>query len=156
MTQDRYDGSGSGEADLSPVIDSDPLNLVTSLTSIIHYADSEIKRRHVMAAIDFPFDDIPMFLVLNQLTYAGAMRPSDLALMLGYGRANLTKIAHRLVEAGLVVRVADSADARSVLLALSPQGRELGRRIIAVNENFLSDLLFDWSDEEVLTLKRML
>lgn len=145
-----------GNADLSPVIEQDPLDPRTSLSSIVHWADSHGVRRRVMAGVGFPVDDMAMFLVVNQLSYRGAMRPSDLASVLGTGRANLTKIAHRLHEAGLVVRVPAPDDARSVLLALTPAGREIGERIMAFVQHELDRLLVDWSDEEVMTLRRVL
>ncbi|WP_458117253.1 MarR family winged helix-turn-helix transcriptional regulator [Arthrobacter sp. D2-10] len=142
--------------DYTPAGGLDPLNLVVSISSIIHHADSLAVRRRVMSAVRFPAEDVPMFLVVNQLSYHGAMRPSDVADMLNTSRANLTKITHRLVGLGLVVRHPDPHDARSALLALTTEGREIGERIIAHNQRFLDELLADWSEEEVATLKRML
>lgn len=84
------------------------------------------------------------------------MRPSDLAFMLGTGRANLTKIAHRLHNAGLIVRVPAPSDERSVLLALSPAGREIGERIMEHGREHFRSLVADWSDKDVATLTRML
>lgn len=146
----------SGDVDLSPVIEPDPLDPRVSLSSIVHWADSHSVRRSVMEAVDFPVDDVSMFLVVNQLSYRGAMRPSDLALILGTGRANLTKIAHRLHDAGLIVRVPAPSDERSVLLALSPAGREIGERIMKRGREYFESLVADWNDEDVATLKRML
>jgi DNA-binding MarR family transcriptional regulator len=142
--------------DFAPAGGFDPLNLVVSISSIIHLADSLAVRRRVMSAVRFPVDDVQMFLVVNQLTYQGAMRPSDVADRLNTSRANLTKITHRLVEVGLVARHPDPHDARSSLLALTAEGLEIGARIIRHNESFLSELLADWSEEEIGTLKRML
>ncbi|MET7328102.1 MarR family transcriptional regulator [Nonomuraea sp. NPDC005650] len=144
------------DADLSPVIAPDLLDPRVSLSSIIHWADSHAVRLALMAAVDFPVDDVPMFLVVNRLSYQGAMRPSDLALALGTGRANLTKIAHRLHDAGLIVRVPEPSDERGVLLALTPRGRAIGERIMERVQRNLESVLTDWSDEDVTTLKRLL
>ena len=152
----RYDIEQDGEVDLAPVLEPDPLDPRVSLTSIVHWADSHSVRRRVMEAVDFPVDDVSMFLVVNQLSYRGAMRPSDLAFMLGTGRANLTKIAHRLHDAGLIVRVPAPSDERSVLLALSPAGREIGERIMEHGRAHFRSLVADWSDKDVATLTRML
>jgi DNA-binding MarR family transcriptional regulator len=84
------------------------------------------------------------------------MRPTDLALILGTGKANLSKIAHRLQEAGLVVRVRATGDERSVLLALTPAGRAIGERIMRHAQESLDATLADWSAEEVAALRRML
>jgi DNA-binding MarR family transcriptional regulator len=144
------------DADLSPVITPDPLDPRVSLSSIIHWADSHAVRVDLMTAVDFPVHDVPMFLVVNQLSYRGAMRPSDLAEALGTGRANLTKIAHRLSDTGLIVRVPEPSDERGVLLALTPRGREIGERIMARVQRNVESALADWSDEDVSTLKRLL
>jgi DNA-binding MarR family transcriptional regulator len=146
----------SHEVDMSPVLAPDPLDLRISLAAIVHAADSHEFRRRAMTAVDFPTDDMAMFLVVNQLSYRGAMRPSDLAVVLGTGRANLSKIAQRLQAMGLVVRVPAPDDARSVLLALAPEGRKIGERIMAHVQDGVDAMLADWSDDEILTLKRML
>jgi DNA-binding MarR family transcriptional regulator len=152
----RYELEPSDAVDLSPVIEPDPLDPRVSLSSIVHWADSHAVRLRVMKAVDFPVDDVFMFLIVNQLSYRGAMRPSELALILGTGRANLTKIAHRLHDAGLIVRVGAPSDERSVLLALTPAGREIGERIMAHGRQTFESLVADWSDEDVATLKQML
>ncbi|BDZ50839.1 hypothetical protein GCM10025867_30800 [Frondihabitans sucicola] len=145
-----------GEIDLGPVIDPDPFDLRVSLSSLVHWADSQEVRRAVMAAIEFPVDDMPMFLVVNQLSYRGATSPSRLASILGTGRANLTKIAHRLEAAGLIVRVPSQGDERSILLALTPTGRELGERIMANSKKNFEALLAHWSAKDVEVLRRTL
>ena len=73
------------EDDCAPVLDADPLDLRISLASIIHWADSHEVRVRLMRDVAFPVDDLPMFLVVNQLAHRGAMRPTDLALVLGTG-----------------------------------------------------------------------
>lgn len=144
------------DIDLSPAIAPDPLDLRVSLAAIIHWADSLTLRLTVMAAVDFPVNDVSMFLVVNQLSYRGAMRPSELAEALGTGRANLSKIAHRLDEAGLIVRVREPSDERSTLLALTPRGREIGERIMLQAQQHVDTMLADWSEEDTTTLKRLL
>ena len=155
-------GAGRGGAaqpsahDLSPVLVPDPLDLRVSVAAVVHWADSLQVRRRFMREVGFPLDDVPAFLVVNQLTYRGAMRPSDLAAAIGTGRANLTKIAQRLEGAGLVVRAADGRDARSTLLALSPAGRAIGEQVVVVSAQHVQEKLVDWSAEEVDVLRRVM
>ena len=47
----------------------------------------------------------------------GAQRPSDLAARLSTGASNISKIAARLQDAGLLERLVDPADARAALLS---------------------------------------
>lgn len=144
------------EADLTPVIEPDPLDLRISLTSLVHWADSTPLRRQVMVEIDFPHDDMGMFLVVNQLTYNGAMRPAELVQVLGGTATNMSKIVGRLVDAGLVVRVAAPEDDRGVLVALTDAGREIGERIATRAQDAFAQSLADWSPQEIATLRRML
>lgn len=145
-----------GEADLSPVIEIDPLDLRISVSSIVHWADSHEVRRRVMAVVEFPIDDMAMFLVVNQLSYRGAMKPSALASALGTGRANVTKITNRLVSAGLVARVPAADDDRSVLVALTPAGREIGERIMGHAGATFRSTLSEWDTADVDTLRKLL
>jgi DNA-binding MarR family transcriptional regulator len=142
--------------DLSPVIDPDPFDVRVALAGIVHWADSHQVRQRMMTAIAFPVADTSMFLVVNQLTYRGATKPSVLAEALGTGRANLTKIANRLEDIGLVVRVPAPDDERSVLLALTATGREYGERISAQLREDLDTVLAHWSEQDVDALRRVL
>jgi DNA-binding MarR family transcriptional regulator len=144
------------DVDLRPVIDPDPFDIRVALAGIVHWADSQQVRQRMMAAIDFPVADLSMFLVVNQLTYRGATKPSVLAAALGTGRANLTKIANRLEDIGLVVRVPAPTDDRSVLLALTTTGREYGERISAQLREDLDIVLAHWSAKDVEALRRVL
>lgn len=142
--------------DLGPVIAADPLDLRISVSSIVHWADSHEVRRRVMTAVDFPIDDMAMFLVVNQVSYRGAMRPSALSAALGTGRANITKITHRLVAAGLVERVPEPGDDRSVLIALTAEGRRIGERIMANAGATFREVLAGWDAADVEALRRLL
>lgn len=143
-------------ADLSPIAGDDPLDLRLSLASIVHWADSTAVRRRVMGQVEFPIDDMGMFLVVNQLSYNGAMRPVELSLALGMTATNMSKIVGRLVRAGLVVRVPAPDDDRGVLVALTDAGRRIGERIMATAEVNIRDMLADWSADDVDELRRML
>ena len=142
--------------DLSPVLDPDPLDIRVSLASIVHWADSHELRVRLMKDVNFPVDDLSMFLTVNQLSYRGATQPTDLALVLGTGKANMSKIANRLQHAGLVTRVPARNDERSTLLALTPAGREIGQRIMRHAQASLDSTLLDWSPADVETLQCLL
>ncbi|HOA26645.1 MAG TPA: MarR family transcriptional regulator [Arachnia sp.] len=148
--------SDAARPDLSPILTEDPLDMRLTLASIIHWADSREVREGVMAKVRFPADDVQMFLVVNQLAYRGALRPTDLSSVLGTGKANITKIVGRLEEIGLALRIPSDRDERSVLVALTPLGREMGQRIMAVAGESFSAALDGWSGEDVETLRRLL
>lgn len=152
----RGEVGDAASVDLRPVIDAEPDDLRVSLTSIVHWADSTPVRREVMQAVAFPHDDMGMFLVVNQLTYNGAMRPAELVQVLGATPTNMSKIVGRLVESGLVVRVAAPDDDRGVLVALTEAGREIGARICDRASANLAETLAGWSRDDAATLRRLL
>src|SRR5712692_10326350 len=67
----------------------------------------------------------PKFAALNELVRGGEpLTLSELAGRLTCVRSNITQLVDRLEAEGLVRRVEDSADRRSVRAALTPAGRE--------------------------------
>jgi DNA-binding MarR family transcriptional regulator len=138
--------------DCSPLVTSDPQDLLVNLEAMIRWADSATHRRDLMAAIDFPLDDVSAFLTLNQLAYHGATRPTDIADALGIGRPNVSRIAARLVDEGLVVRIADPQDERGILLALSEAGRVYAERIVAIASGRTHWVLSAWTPAEAKQL----
>jgi DNA-binding MarR family transcriptional regulator len=56
---------------------------------------------------------------------ASSMRMADIAARLGVVPRSATSMVDALAEGGLVVRHADPQDRRSVLVSLSPEGRQL-------------------------------
>lgn len=133
------------EVDCSPLVSSDPQDLLVNLEAMVRWADSARMRRELMDVIDFPLDDVSAFLTLNQLVYRGATRPTDIADALGIGRPNVSRIAARLVAEDLIVRVADPQDERGILLALSDRGRVYGERIHAIAIGRIQWVLSTWA-----------
>lgn len=150
------DSTPDSVADLSPVLRTDPLDIRLSLTNLVHWADNHDHRVNRMREVGFPGNDMLAFLVVNQLTYRGALRPTDLASMLGTTKPNMSKVVRKLEDAGLAVRAASPFDDRSVLVALTAQGRAIGERIIASASRWLDNVLVDWSDDDIQTLRRLL
>ncbi|HSN10607.1 MAG TPA: MarR family transcriptional regulator [Propionibacteriaceae bacterium] len=143
------------EVDCLPLVSRDPDDLLVNLEAMVRWADSARMRREIMAAIDFPIDDVSAFLTLNQLVYRGATRPTDIADALGIGRPNVSRIANRLVDEGLIVRVADPQDERGILLALSPEGRLYAERIAAIAEGRVRAALTTWTPAEAAQLTEL-
>jgi DNA-binding MarR family transcriptional regulator len=136
-------------------VSSDPQDLLVNLEAMIRWADSVTHRRQLMAAIDFPLDDVSAFLTLNQLAYRGASRPTDIADALGIGRPNVSRIAGRLVAEGLILRIADPQDERGILLALSERGRLYADRIIAIASGRIRWVLSTWTATEAEQLAEL-
>jgi MarR family 2-MHQ and catechol resistance regulon transcriptional repressor len=100
---------------------------------------------------------MPKFSVLNELVRANeAVSLSELASRLSCVRSNMTQLVDRLESDGLVRRVDDPKDRRSVRAALTDEGRarqEAGAGEMArVYENFEAQV----GPEERATLERLL
>jgi DNA-binding MarR family transcriptional regulator len=71
-----------------------------------------------------------------------------LATMMGCGKSNATQIVDRLEADGLVQRVADPEDRRSVLVQLTDMGRQRQQATIAARERVSDALMAQFSDDE--------
>jgi DNA-binding MarR family transcriptional regulator len=96
------------------------------------------------------------FLVMNQLAYRGAARPTELADAAHTGRSNLSKVVRRLEEAELVGRMTNPEDGRETMIALTPGGREVAQRIVAASETDFAEAIGAWSDTELEQLDTLL
>lgn len=67
--------------------------------------------------------------LLSLVEQVGPVRVSDLAVADQTTQPTMTSHTRRLVDAGLLCREPDPADARASLLSLSPRGREVLRDI---------------------------
>lgn len=81
------------------------------------------------------------FSVLVTLRYEGACRLGDLARREGVAQPTMTKLVVGLERDRLVVRRADSADQRGVIVDLTPAGRALVRRARARKIDWLGKIL---------------
>jgi len=113
-------------------------------------------RRSVMRDCGFPSDNVIEFLVVNQLTYNGPMRPIDLANALSQSKTNISKVLNRVEDLGLIERVPAADDGRGVLVVLSDEGVELGARILARMARDVDSVFELWDADDVETLQRLL
>ena len=144
------------DIDLSPAIAPDPLDLRVSLAD-----DHPLGRQSHLAAdrhgrcrlprerrVDVPRRQ-PAF------SYRGAMRPANWRRPWAQdGRTSM--LAHRLDEAGLIVRVREPSDERSTLLALIPRGRRSESGSCCRPSSMSTRCSPTESEEDTTTLKRLL
>lgn len=75
---------------------------------------------------------------LGELYHRGPLPPSALVTRLGVASASVTTLLDRLTAAGLAQRVPHPTDRRSVLVVLTPRGRQATAAMFAV---FTEDIL---------------
>ena len=78
---------------------------------------------------------------LEALSGHGPMRLSDLGRRLGIAPSTLTRNLERLLEAGLVTRMADARDARSVRVRLTAAGRRAALGVASREDDFARQVL---------------
>lgn len=144
-------------ARLAPVLGAAGPDLSSALQAIVTWATSSAFRERLLRASDFPIPgDLPAFLLVNQLTYRGVARPTDLADAIQTGRSNVSKIVRRLEDAGLVERAPDPRDDRAVIVLLTEEGRAVSRRIVSTALAEFGGALDDWSQADIAELERLL
>lgn len=118
--------------------------------------NSTALRESILAQSGFPLPgDMPAFLLLNQLIYRTTARPTDMADAIGTGRSNVSKIVRRLEVAGLVGRMPDPDDGRQSVVGLTPAGREVAKRIVAVSSQAYEAIFQDWNDKDFEQLETL-
>jgi DNA-binding MarR family transcriptional regulator len=76
--------------------------------------------------------DIGMWRVLAALSDNGSQRQVDLSGLTSTDASTLSRLVSRMVRAGLVTRMRSEKSSREVVVALSPKGRALGRKLIPI------------------------
>jgi DNA-binding MarR family transcriptional regulator len=84
----------------------------------------------------------------------GPLTPSELAERERIKRPTATRIVANLEGLGLVTRTQDPSDGRAFLVAATPQGSDLLKRLRTRKNAYLAKRLRDLDAEEVETLER--
>lgn len=82
---------------------------------------------------------VPQIKALGFLSHRAPCTVGELANGLGIAMATASEAVDRLVERGLVVRQANPADRRQVMLELTDQGRSLTDEMLAVRQRQLGE-----------------
>ncbi|WP_169746509.1 MarR family winged helix-turn-helix transcriptional regulator [Demequina phytophila] len=143
--------------ELRPLVGTAGPTFASAMFAIGTWGASAAFREQVLASARFPLDgDVPAFLVVNQLIYRGVANPTALADAIDTSRSNLSKILNRLASTGLVQRIADPHDRRSVAIALTAAGREAGERIVQATAALQPPAGPDWTDADAVELERLI
>lgn len=92
---------------------------------------------------------MPHVRVVFRLLQGGSLRMNELASTLDISMSRATGLVDRLVEKDLVNRWPDPDDRRSVLCALTEQGHELSRRLLAARRSRWEERLSPLTQDEL-------
>ena len=97
-----------------------------------------------------PTLNVALATIFNQ----GPLTPSELAERERIRRPTATRIVANLVELGLVTRTPDPSDGRGFLVAATPEGSALLKRLRGRKNAYLAKRMRDLDPEDVATLER--
>ena len=92
---------------------------------------------------------MPQVRAIFLLTQEGVQRMNNLASTLGVSFSRATGLMDQLVEKGLAERWTDPQDRRSVLCALTQEGKDLGHRLLGERRSRWEERLAPLSMEEL-------
>lgn len=84
------------------------------------------------------------------------MLMSDLSRFLLVSNGNVTGIVDRLVSDGFVARAKREGDRRASIVSLTPRGEEEFRRMAAIHEGWIGELLGEVGEDDAHQLSLML
>ncbi|MDP3175788.1 MAG: MarR family winged helix-turn-helix transcriptional regulator [Phenylobacterium sp.] len=99
---------------------------------------------------------IPQWRLMCVLAEGGASSPAAIVGRTGMDKVTVSRAAHGLLQRRLVERADNHADARSHLLALSPEGRALYVEIAPLALAYEAALIAGLAPDEVAMMKRLL
>ena len=92
---------------------------------------------------------ISTIVTLAEIRASGPVKQINLSEKLGYSRSTITNTADKLVKFGLVERVYDEKDRRTVRLQITEQGKEALEEAKAIGDKIYSEQYSVLTDEEL-------
>jgi DNA-binding MarR family transcriptional regulator len=99
---------------------------------------------------------IDMWRVLAALSNNGGQRQVDLSDMTSIDASTMSRLVSRLVRRALVTRSRSRTSSREVVVALSPKGKALVRRLIPIAQALERKASAGLSAKELAVIKRLL
>ncbi|MFD0047769.1 MarR family winged helix-turn-helix transcriptional regulator [Actinomycetes bacterium NPDC127524] len=130
----------------------------------VHVAEIEKELRYVSSLIKQKGREIlnnykitpPQFVALQWLSEDGDMTIGELSNKMFLAFSTTTDLVDRMEKNELVQRVKDEKDRRVVRIHLLNEGKRIIDEVIEKRQDYLRDLLIDFSDSEVASLKQNL
>ena len=114
---------------------------------VASFSRDELVRQHL---------NIAEWRVLAALSNDGGQRQIDLAATISIDASTLSRLVTRLIRMGLVTRSRSTTSSREVLVALSPKGRKLVKRLIPVAKRLEQAATAGLPAQDLAVVKRAL
>ena len=129
---------------------TEPHELVEQFVDVVEYLNRQVRSDHLEEWQGLEMT-IPQVKTMVLLGVVGPSRMGTISVHLGSALSATTNIVDRLVERGLVERVADASDRRVVICRLTSQGQEATDRFWRVGRERLLAVV-EVLDQEQLAL----
>jgi MarR family transcriptional regulator for hemolysin len=113
-------------------------------------------RAHFEAHLAAAGASLPYWLVLEQLVVDDGLSQRELARRLSLEAPTLTRHVDHMAAEGLLTRTPDTRDRRVTRISITPEGRALHQRLMAVAQGREQDLRSIITDREAAVLERVL
>ena len=135
---------------------SDRLNLGNYLPYLLNRVGFALVESFTAGALKEHGLSIDMWRVLAALSNNGRQRQVDLSEMTSIDVSTMSRLVSRLVRIGLVTRSRSRTSNREVVVALSPKGRALVRRLIPIAKALERKASAGLTSKELAEVKRLL
>ncbi|MEL3974647.1 MarR family transcriptional regulator [Rossellomorea oryzaecorticis] len=129
--------------------------VVADIEKDLRYISSIIKQKGREILSQYTLTP-PQFIALQWLFEYGDMTIGDLSNKMYLACSTTTDLVDRMEKNELVERVKDENDRRVVRIHMLKEGERIIEEVIEKRQNYLQSVLEDFSEEEVLGLKRNL
>ncbi|MBM0067178.1 MarR family winged helix-turn-helix transcriptional regulator [Alkalicoccobacillus gibsonii] len=114
-----------------------------------------VKQKGRVILSQFPITP-PQFVALQWLKEKGDMTIGELSTSMYLAFSTTTDLIDRMEKSELVARVKDANDRRVVRIHLLEKGKTIIHEVIVKRQDYLEDILADFSQEQVDTLEKSL
>ncbi|GIN55958.1 MarR family winged helix-turn-helix transcriptional regulator [Lederbergia ruris] len=129
--------------------------IMAELEKDLRYISAIIKQKGRVILTDYSITP-PQFVALQWLVEQGDMTIGELSNKMYLACSTTTDLIDRMEKKELVMRVRDPKDRRVVRIHLLGKGENIIAEVIRRRQNYLQEVLTDFSDEDVVQLKGFL
>ncbi len=123
---------------------------VNNIFTLTHMIQQVTNENIVRFTNEFSYPiGISTIVTLAEIRASGPVKQINLSEKLGYSRSTITNTADKLVKFGLVERVYDEKDRRTVRLQITEQGKEALEEAKAIGDKIYSEQYSVLTDEEL-------
>jgi len=131
------------------------LDMVADIEKDLRYIAGLVKQKGREILSNYTITP-PQFIALQWLFEDGDMTIGELSNKMFLAFSTTTDLVDRMEKNELVVRVKDPNDRRVVRIHLLDEGKRIIDEVIKKRQIYLQDILVDFSDTEIVTLKENL